>query len=43
MCDGAVRFVNENIQSNPVLGNGNGNFVYQNLFNLNDKNPIGDY
>jgi prepilin-type N-terminal cleavage/methylation domain-containing protein/prepilin-type processing-associated H-X9-DG protein len=43
MCDGAVRFVSENIESNPVPGNFTGNFVYQNLFNINDKNPIGDF
>jgi prepilin-type processing-associated H-X9-DG protein len=45
MCDGAVRFVSENIQANPVTGSGGagGNFLYQNLFNLNDKNPLGDF
>lgn len=43
MCDGAVRFVNENIQSNPVLGTDLGNFVYQNLFNFDDGNPLGEF
>ncbi len=45
MCDGAVRFVSENIQANPVTGGSGagGNYTYQNLFNLNDKNAIGEY
>jgi len=45
MCDGAVRFVSENINANPVTGSsgGSGNFTYQNLFNLNDKNAMGEF
>ncbi len=45
MCDGAVRFVSENINANPVTGGSGatGNFTYQNLFNLNDKNPLGEF
>lgn len=45
MCDGAVRFVSENIQANPVFGSAGatGNFVYQNLFNITDGNTIGDF
>jgi prepilin-type N-terminal cleavage/methylation domain-containing protein len=45
MCDGAVRFISENIQANPVTGGAgaSGNFTYQNLFNLNDRNPIGEF
>ncbi|QDT55175.1 putative major pilin subunit [Caulifigura coniformis] len=45
MCDGAVRFISENIQANPVTGGSgaSGNFTYQNLYNLNDKNPLGEF
>jgi len=43
MCDGAVRFVSENVQANPVPGVTTGNYVWQNLFNINDKNPVGDF
>ncbi|HET6423101.1 MAG TPA: DUF1559 domain-containing protein [Planctomycetaceae bacterium] len=45
MCDGAVRFVSENINANPVLGSAGagGNYTYQNLFNLNDKNALGEF
>ncbi|MFG0334818.1 MAG: DUF1559 domain-containing protein, partial [Maioricimonas sp. JB049] len=46
MCDGTVRFVSENIDSNPALGSGggqNGNYLYQNLFNHEDENPIGAF
>lgn len=45
MCDGSVRFVSENVQANPVTGGSGagGNYVYQNLFNIGDKNPIGDF
>jgi hypothetical protein len=40
-----VRFISENIQANPVTGGAgaSGNFTYQNLFNLNDRNPIGEF
>ncbi len=43
LCDGSVRFISENIQSNPVLGNDTGNYTYQNLFQINDKNPLGEF
>lgn len=44
MADGAVKFISENIQADPVRpSNGAGLYLYQNLFNLNDKQPIGDY
>jgi prepilin-type processing-associated H-X9-DG protein len=45
MCDGAVRFVGENISASPTPGSASGaeNFLYQNLFNINDKNPIGEF
>jgi prepilin-type N-terminal cleavage/methylation domain-containing protein/prepilin-type processing-associated H-X9-DG protein len=52
MCDGSVKFISENIEANPLVGalqdcnpfSGNPpcNYVYQNIFNINDKNPIGD-
>lgn len=42
LCDGSVRFLSENVQDDPsnVL---TGNYVYQNLFNLDDGNPIGEF
>jgi prepilin-type N-terminal cleavage/methylation domain-containing protein len=45
LCDGSVRFISENINANPLTGNAgaSGNFTYQNLFNLNDKNPLGEF
>lgn len=45
MCDGAVRFVSENISASPNFGGtaAGENYTYQNLFNLNDKNTIGEY
>jgi len=43
MCDGSVRFINENISANPVPGQGGGNYTYQNLYNVNDKNPVGEF
>jgi prepilin-type N-terminal cleavage/methylation domain-containing protein/prepilin-type processing-associated H-X9-DG protein len=43
MCDGSVRFISENIETNPVRGDTNGNFLYQNLFNTNDRNPLGAF
>src|SRR5690606_29388443 len=45
MCDGSVRFVSENIQANPITGGtgAGGNYVYQNLFNIFDGNPIGSF
>ncbi len=45
LCDGSVRFVSENIDANPLTGGAGagGNYVYQNLFNINDKNVPGDF
>ncbi|WP_437223684.1 DUF1559 domain-containing protein [Planctomicrobium sp. SH661] len=45
LCDGSVRFVSENVQSNPVVGvnSVNANYLWQNLFNINDKNVIGEF
>lgn len=46
MADGGVKFVNENIESNPLPGSagGNtGNYLYQNLFLIEDGNPIGEF
>ncbi len=45
MCDGAVRFVSENIQASPVWSStGAGqNYLYQNLFNIDDRNVIGEF
>ncbi len=42
MADGAVRFLNENIQDDPTFTL-TGNFLYQNLFNLADGNTIGEF
>ncbi|MEZ6125170.1 MAG: DUF1559 domain-containing protein [Planctomycetaceae bacterium] len=54
MCDGAVRFISENIAHNPAAGSTstclgmNTNmagpaFVYQNLFFINDENTVGEF
>lgn len=43
MCDGAVKFVSENVEANPNPEAPAGNYVWQNLFNINDKNPIGEF
>jgi prepilin-type N-terminal cleavage/methylation domain-containing protein/prepilin-type processing-associated H-X9-DG protein len=53
MADGSVRFVNENIASNPAViafstatngsNYGGPGFVYQNLLARNDGNPIGEF
>jgi prepilin-type N-terminal cleavage/methylation domain-containing protein len=45
LADGSVRFVSENINANPVTGGAGagGNFTYQNIFNLNDKNTLGEF
>lgn len=45
LCDGSARFVSENIDANPVTGGAGagGNYLYQNLFNINDKNPLSDF
>jgi prepilin-type processing-associated H-X9-DG protein len=45
LADGSVKFISENVQANPTLGSSSatGNYVYQNLFNPNDGNPIGEF
>lgn len=45
LCDGSVRFVSENIDANPVTGStgAGGNYLYQNIFNINDKNTLGEF
>jgi prepilin-type N-terminal cleavage/methylation domain-containing protein/prepilin-type processing-associated H-X9-DG protein len=43
LCDGSVRFISENIQANPVIGSTGGNYTYENLFNINDLNLVGDF
>lgn len=45
LCDGSVRFVSENIESNPVTGflGAGGNYLYQNLFNLADRQVLSDF
>ncbi len=43
MADGSVRFISENVDSNPALGNQTGNFLYQNLFQIRDGNTIGEF
>lgn len=41
MCDGGVRFISENINSN--TNSTGGNFTWQNLFNKNDGRSIGEF
>ncbi len=43
MCDGSVRFISENIETSPIRSATNGNFIYRNLFNTNDKFVIGEF
>lgn len=43
LCDGSVRFVSENIDSNPVPGTTSAGNLYQNIFLLNDKIPLGEF
>ena len=51
LCDGSVRFISETIQTNPNLVPGSfnyatsnlGNYVYQNLYNIADGNPVGEF
>lgn len=38
MCDGSTRFISEGITANPNLTVNTGNFVWQNLWNINDRN-----
>ncbi|MBD3672971.1 MAG: DUF1559 domain-containing protein [Planctomycetaceae bacterium] len=41
--DGAVRFISENIENDPNPTDNNENFLFQNLLNRNDGNPIGQF
>ena len=43
MSDGAVRFISENIQIDPDPNDANENFLFQNLLNRNDNNPVGEF
>lgn len=44
MCDGSVRFISENIAADPVTPSGGGGlYLYQNLYNLSDRQTIGDF
>lgn len=45
LVDGSVRFISENIQSDPLASNSvlAGNYIYQNLFNLNDGQTLGEF
>lgn len=42
MCDGAVRFLSENVEDDPTTSLTR-DFVYQNLFNIDDGNTIGAF
>ncbi|MCA9081101.1 MAG: DUF1559 domain-containing protein [Planctomycetaceae bacterium] len=43
LCDGSVRFISDNIQSNPTLGQNGGNYIWQNLYNKQDGNVLGEF
>ncbi|WP_437230738.1 DUF1559 domain-containing protein [Planctomicrobium sp. SH661] len=44
LCDGSVRFLSENIQTDPTAAStATGNYLYQNLYNYSDGNPVGDF
>lgn len=43
MCDGSVRFLSENIETNPANNSDGGDFIYPNLFDENDGNTIGEF
>lgn len=45
LCDGSVRFVSEDIEANPITGGSGagGDYTYQNIFNLNDKNQLDPF
>jgi prepilin-type N-terminal cleavage/methylation domain-containing protein len=44
-CDGSVKFISKNIQSAPgnTTPDDNANFLYNNLYNKADGNPLGEY
>lgn len=41
--DGSVRFISENIEKDPDPTDANENFLFQNLLNRNDGNPLGNF
>ncbi len=43
MCDGAVRFLNDNIESNPTLGVNTGDYVWQKLWGKADGLILGEF
>ena len=46
LADGSVRFVSENISASPILGSTSGtdiNYIYQRLFLIDDRQPIGEF
>ena len=43
LCDGSVRFISENIDTNPTPGGYTGDYVYINLFEINDGNVVGEF
>lgn len=43
MGDGAVRFVSENIESDPDPTDANRNFLFENLLSKNDGNVVGEF
>jgi prepilin-type N-terminal cleavage/methylation domain-containing protein len=47
LCDGSVRFISENISSDPLATGGAAalprDFTYSNLFNIDDGNPVGEF
>jgi prepilin-type N-terminal cleavage/methylation domain-containing protein len=43
MCDGAVRFINQNIEANPGVNKNGGNYTWQNLIDQDDENTLGDF
>lgn len=43
LADGSVRFISENISAKPVPGGTYQNYTYDNLFTIDDRNPLGDF
>lgn len=45
MCDGTVRFVSENIETKPSFGatDLDADYLYTNLFNVDDDNTVGEF
>jgi len=40
LCDASTRFLTSTTASNPTLGDNNGNYLWQNLYNRNDGNTV---